>query len=419
MTERFELEKPLARTKPKYSAVGRPHSVDRLRHPPMMRFSSCWLLLAVAVLVGLLPLAPTSAQPMAPVSVPEFSAEEFAAAQAAMREHVKKVRELQVNFHLSETAANDKQFRIDYAKLIDQGRPLYARLLKQMIANFAARPEENKESGELLAKVLEQNGIDSCFEGMVELGKILESKGITNGKLTNYIALAAVATNQFEEANSRSNAIINGTVEPPKMLQMLGMVLDQLPGLWEKEQAYREEDARGEPLPQVAVFTTKGTFVIELFEDRAPNTVANFIELVEKGFYNGLVFHRVLEHFVAQTGCPEGDGTGGPGYSIAGEATRPGARAFFRGSVGMALNGTDPNSAGSQFFIAFVPSLSMNGVYTSFGRVVEGIEVLGALARVDPDNKKEGEIAAFPDEIIEAKVVRKRNHPYVAEKIKL
>ena len=111
--------------------------------------------------------------------------------------------------------------------------------------------------------------------------------------------------------------------------------------------------------------TNKGDIEVELFENEAPNTVANFITLVEKGFYNGLSFHRVLPNFMAQGGDPKGDGTGGPGYTIADECSGPNHRLHFRGSLSMAKEAR-PDTGGSQFFITFVPTSHLDGIHTVF-----------------------------------------------------
>jgi len=112
---------------------------------------------------------------------------------------------------------------------------------------------------------------------------------------------------------------------------------------------------------------------IELFEQDAPNTVANFEALANSGFYDGLTFHRVIPGFVAQGGCPNGDGTGGPGYMIDCEIN---ANKHERGAVSMAHAG--PNTGGSQFFIVYEPQPHLDGVHTVFGRVTEGMEHVDA-----------------------------------------
>lgn len=356
--------------------------------------------------------APTLKTPAEPVSPEQLALE------MAMREHLKLMRELRVEYHMSETPANDKQYRIKNAKLCDQGRPLLAKVMAALQAKYARNPAGERETGQLLLEFLQQNVSDSRFEGTYDIGMLLEQNGVRAEKMPILMAMAAIGENRYAEAFARLPAIIELKKEPPKMLMMLGEHLETtLPALWQEELQMQAEDAKGEPLPQVSMLTTKGEMVFELFENQAPNTVANFVELVEKGFYDGLRFHRVLENFVAQSGCPDGDGTGGPGYAIPGEAHLPGARKFFRGSIGMALNGDDANSGGSQFYIAMMPTINLNGQFTSFGRVVSGIEVLSSLAKIDPDAKKKDEEPPVIDEIIEAKVVRKRNHPYTVTKL--
>lgn len=113
--------------------------------------------------------------------------------------------------------------------------------------------------------------------------------------------------------------------------------------------------------------------VIELFEKDAPGTVANFEKLANSGFYDGLVFHRVIPGFVAQGGCPNGDGTGGPGYEIPCEIN---PNKHERGSVAMAHRG--PNTGGSQFYIVYSPQPHLDGVHTVFGKVTSGMEHVDA-----------------------------------------
>jgi peptidyl-prolyl cis-trans isomerase B (cyclophilin B) len=126
---------------------------------------------------------------------------------------------------------------------------------------------------------------------------------------------------------------------------------------------------------------------IELYPEVAPITVQNFIDLVNKGFYNGLCFHRVIYGFMIQGGCPEGTGTGGPGYSIKGEFTKNGVEnnlKHTRGVISMARS-MMPNSAGSQFFIMHKDAPHLDGSYAAFGKVVSGIEVVHEIAECDTD----------------------------------
>ena len=124
-----------------------------------------------------------------------------------------------------------------------------------------------------------------------------------------------------------------------------------------------------------------GQFVIQLYPDKAPVTVNNFVFLANKGFFNCVTFHRVLEGFMAQAGDPTGTGNGGPGYQIPDE---PNVLQFDKAGVVAMANTGQPNSGGSQFFITFAPQVYLNGGYTIFGQVISGMDVVNGLTRRDP-----------------------------------
>ena len=129
------------------------------------------------------------------------------------------------------------------------------------------------------------------------------------------------------------------------------------------------------------------TIVAELYPEIAPNTVANFVNLVEKGFYDGLIFHRVISGFMIQGGDPQGTGMGGPGYCIKGEFAQNGVKndlSHKRGVLSMARTMV-PNSAGSQFFIMHADGDFLDGQYAAFGAVTEGMDVVDAIAAVKTD----------------------------------
>ena len=137
----------------------------------------------------------------------------------------------------------------------------------------------------------------------------------------------------------------------------------------------------------------------ELYPEIAPNTVNNFISLISKGYYNGLIFHRVINGFMIQGGCPEGTGTGGPGYSIAGEFAQNGFEnnlSHTPGVLSMARS-MMPDSAGSQFFIMHKTSPHLDGGYAAFGKVIEGMDVVNRIAETKTD---------FSDRPIEDQVMK-------------
>ena len=140
--------------------------------------------------------------------------------------------------------------------------------------------------------------------------------------------------------------------------------------------------------PVITIEMTNGDIIkAELYPDVAPNTVNNFLSLVNKGFYNGLIFHRVIKGFMIQGGCPDGNGMGGPGYCIKGEFSHNGFQndlAHTEGVLSMA-RAMNPNSAGSQFFIMHKDAPYLNGEYAAFGQVIDGMDIVNKIAEVRTD----------------------------------
>ena len=158
------------------------------------------------------------------------------------------------------------------------------------------------------------------------------------------------------------------------------------------------ESQISDELPQIQIQTDRGKITIELFEDDAPNTVANMISLIEKGFYDGLNFHRVIPDFMIQGGCPQGTGSGGPGYDFDDECS-PDRLHDSAGILSMANAG--PGTNGSQFFITHGPTPHLNGKHSVFGKVTGGLEVV--------DEIKQGDVM---EKVV---VLKKRNHVYEVE----
>ena len=181
---------------------------------------------------------------------------------------------------------------------------------------------------------------------------------------------------------------------------------------WDDEQKIRKREAKDDDLPRVRMVTSQGEVVLELFENEAPQSVANFLTLVNQGYYNNVTFHRVLPMFMAQGGDPQGTGSGGPGYTIRDEHTKPDHRKHFRGSLSMAKTG-EPDSGGSQFFLCYVPTSYLDGRHTVFGRVIEGMPHAAAIKRRDPSIG----YLPTPDRIISAEIIRDRGHGYRYERL--
>jgi cyclophilin family peptidyl-prolyl cis-trans isomerase len=206
---------------------------------------------------------------------------------------------------------------------------------------------------------------------------------------------------KFDEAAELFNRLGKDPAKAPKLASLNGPVMEYKE-FWKKEQEYRKNS---KDLPVVMIRTNKGNMKFELFEDDAPNAVANFITLAESGFYNGQNFHRVIPKFMAQGGdplskdnIPQNDGTGGPGYKIKTDLSK---RKHFSGVLSFANSGLDTD--GSQFFITVVPTFWLNGKHAVFGRILEGMSVAEGIAK--------------GDEIRSIEVISKRKHKYTVKKI--
>ena len=169
--------------------------------------------------------------------------------------------------------------------------------------------------------------------------------------------------------------------------------------------------------PIVTLTTSKGDISVELFEDKVPNTVANFIQLAEAGFFKGMTFHRIIPGFMAQGGCPNSKlgarggapGTGGPGYEFADEFA-PGLKHTRAGVLSMANRG--PATNGSQFFLCFKAAPWLDGKHAVFGQVTDGLDLLAKLEACGTQSGRPTESISF-----DVVVVSKQNHPYVVKKM--
>ena len=288
-------------------------------------------------------------------------------------------------------------------------------LRKQVPEKLAANPEDELLQ-EITGEIMRYDYQRNAYPEAKEMAAALLKANPNNSDAVNFSAVSSFAMHDFAEANR----LLTLAKERGQLSQVGASYVDTSKSYidyWKKEQEIRAKEAKAtgnDQLPRVKLTTSQGEILIELFENEAPNTVANFISLVEKEYYNGLKFHRVIPGFMAQGGCPhsrDGDpqqpGSGGPGYSIECEAYRPDARRHFSGSLSMAHAGRD--TGGSQFFITHLPTAHLDreinpqSVHTVFGRVVEGLDVARSL---QPNA-----------EIVSAEVVRKRDHEYKPETI--
>ena len=296
---------------------------------------------------------------------------------------------------------------------------LYAKLQAAAERGYSAGAD-NREIGDLLLTIAVGQLRKDQYDDALRLAKFLIDHKYPNQDVYRIAASAAFAAGQFDEAEKFLKSLDPRTLQTDPSIQRLLAGIQTEGPKWEREQKFRADEAKADDLPRVKLQTTQGDITVELLENEAPNTVANFLSLVQKGFYDGVQFHRVLPGFMAQGGDPlskdpvknaDRIGSGGPGYTIVDECTLPDHRDHFRGSLSMAHT-SEPNSGGSQFFICFAPTQQLDGKYTVFGRVIDGFDVLAKIPRIDPEKEKVRPSGAIPDRIIKAEVLRKRDHAY-------
>ncbi len=362
-----------------------------------------WFVTAVMLLV------PAVGQPAAAAPPDKAAAQaEFDAASTEMRTLFSELSALQSQYHLPD--ADKEAIEAKYGELAPRAAAAGIRLENAALALAIVDPnatEARKISAESVGGAVKADAPEVALEKAAKL----DAAGVAAMDTLLMAAQAAMAVSRPDEAAAWL-AKAGKAGAPSAQVQKAVAAIDRERPKIEAEMAKRQAEAAADDLPRVRLSTSVGDVVVELFENEAPNTVANFISLVEKGFYDGTPFHRVIGGFMAQGGDPTGTGTGGPGYTIACEVDAPGARQHFRGTLSMAHAGRD--TGGSQFFLTFRPTEHLDGKHTVFGRVIEGFDVLPKIMRTTDDQGRP--VAGIqPDTIVKAEMVRKRNHPYVPE----
>jgi cyclophilin family peptidyl-prolyl cis-trans isomerase len=364
----------------------------------------------------------------------------FDAYKAAIRD----IEQLQTEFQTAD-AAKREQLNAKFTAQVAHAQTLINQMVEAGVEAYRAAPNSNQQITDLLLAVARYyvvgrelpqsdgqiDGGDQ-YERALPIIKVLVGGGVDNQELLLWGFLSAFATNDFDLADGyyqqAQQAATTEEQELPSdaaktealsLIGKLAPMLDHYRQLWAKESEIRTAEDEANDLPRVKLTTTKGEITLELFENEAPQSVANFLTLVKQGYYNGSPFHRVLPKFMAQGGSKNDDGSGELGYAIRDESTRPDRRTHFRGSLSMArLPNPLRDSGGSQFFLTFVPTPHLDGEHTVFGRVIDGIEVLADIQRREPSEDPAAN-AALPkaDRILKAEVVRGSKNELVFEKL--
>jgi cyclophilin family peptidyl-prolyl cis-trans isomerase len=377
---------------------------------PSRRHRTPWLTTLPAAVASLALAAPDAAPPATPKPAPKQSVAEFDAVSAEMKKLVGELAVLQAKYHQPGADKPALEARFEETR---QKAQAGAERLEEAAFQLVAADPHHKGAREICGAVIATSLQSDDPRRALAAATRLEQVGAADESTLLMAASAALVASELDAAKSfLAKATAAGA--PKARTAELAEAIEREGPKIEAEQARRKADAEADDLPRVKLSTTVGDLVVELFENEAPNTVANFISLVEQGFYDGTPFHRVIGGFMAQGGDPTGSGRGGPGYAIPCEVNEPGARKHFLGTLSMAHTG--PDTGGSQFFLTFRPTDHLDGKHTVFGRVIEGFDVLPRLIRTqDPEGRPVPGVN--PDKITKAEVLRKRNHSYEPKKL--
>jgi peptidyl-prolyl cis-trans isomerase B (cyclophilin B) len=308
---------------------------------------------------------------------------------------------------LSELQPTNTRIALAWAEFLISQQELDSIIVYEELAN---RFPDSPEIIMLWARSLDAK---NQFTKAISTVEKLNEDALASPATAEFYSSLLFADNRFEDSIAALDAINSSDLaSDPLLLARINAVKSKSQDgfdKWKTELEIREVEETASDLPLVLMQTTKGPIELELFEDHAPNTVANFISLAETGYYDGILFHRVIDKFMAQGGDPskrknpeDASADDGPGYSIADEHTREDYRNHFAGSISMAKTSA-PNSGGSQFFLTHLPTSHLDGKHTVFGRITSGLDTARSLEK--------------DDEIIAVMVIRKRDHEYTPEKI--
>ncbi len=358
----------------------------------------------------------STGEPATQVNEAEIAAaqKEYDDALAELRKLTKEATRARVAFQAG-TREESEAHRREWDAAVEAGERQRNVLEQAALRLLGLRPKPPKELLELVNQIHGSYVLGGQLSRAERVAQALRGPLAEDEGFQSRDAIAAIYSNNFEAAEKFRASYGHLIGEMPAELQQLFASLPELKQKYEREQKFLAEDAAGEPLPRVVLKTTKGRIEVELFEDQAPDTVGNFIYLVQNGFYTNINFHRVIDGFMAQTG---GYGTDklsrDPGYTIFDEYDLAEARHHFQGYLSMA-NANVPQSASSQFFFTLTPTPHLDGKHTVFGRIISGQEVLESLVKthqVDREGQEKEIPGITPDYIISAEVIRKRDHEY-------
>lgn len=368
--------------------------------------------LTFLIAISLLSISPCFAQPA------EQGSMSYKELSAKIIENEQLINQLYTTMPLGFPERQKLQLaKID--ELVANNKKLKTLVNDAAMSSFQTAPAENPQAARIvyqtLVRKLDPQGTKEFFDpkkaqeiGLMMLEADLAPEawpeGVSYPNLLYQVFRASFAQEDFTTAESMLEKLEALKVDlRPEIRQQLEVVKEH----WEKETLVRRFETNNDDLPRVKFETTEGDFIVELYENHAPQTVGNFISLVEKNFYNDMNFFVVKPGEYALIGCSQNDGSSDPGYKIASETDREQIRYHFSGTLSMVEN--KQGEIGSQFLISHQANPKFDGRYTVFGRIIEGMDVV---LRLKPVNQQANPLG-LASKSMKATVLRKRDHDYV------
>ena len=355
-----------------------------------------------------------------PADAPADVRQDYQRLVDAMRSSMASVRREYTRHQTSEDL--DPEGPRKWYAAVEKANAAFAAWLGQTAELYAADPQLYKDLGLTMMEIVRVEAALDRTENLLAPARALLEKPPEplDPPLLLQIGYVGYTQGDYDLAKAAWGRYKQDAVLPADIATFYDSI-DELRKKWQRELEQREAD-KGRDNPIVVLQTNKGMLTVELFEDQAPNAVANFMYLASHNYFKRMRLFRVIPKFCIQTGCINGDGSGNAGYQIAGENERPDRRDVFRGSLAFAL-GVDPmtgqpmpDTASSQFIIATTPLPGLNDSMTVFGRVIDGQFLLGTFNKVDlSDEEQRKDPSIRSDVLIDAEVVEKRDHEYRPE----
>ncbi len=358
----------------------------------------------------------------APQRVEELQ-QEFSAAILDLKEAIKAVKKTGHEFYENKSTVAH-EYRKKWKEEAVVAQEAYKRVREASFALFFETANPGTQVNEIVSimnqELLGQGQLSKCYRTTKKLLALYPE----DKNLINLMGRVSILNNDFDFAqqyyqNYQSQAEQFSVPEGA----LYGSSLDKLATGYQRELELRASDAKGEPLPRAIIKTNRGEIVIELFENQAPETVGNFVSLVQTGIYDGMIFHHVLRNLIADAGLMTLSRPQPIGYTIYDEHQRPNARNHYRGSIAMVAKNNEPNTGGAEFRIMLVPGPNLDGESTVFGRVISDMSVLDGIQetfQVNEEEDKEEFIKDVEPDVIESiTITNLRDHEYEPNRVKI